>query len=196
MDNFLKILYIGIVSVVLCLCMIFLGNHFIENYTKSMSTISDTKPLPIVIADNSVQDVDKKEYECVVQALFHEARGEGEEGILAVASVIYNRVKSRSYPNSFCGVIHQPKQFSYVHERLNAGLTLDAKPKASEIEVFEFIKQTAQKVVTNEFEPVVPHGTLWYAHQRINNYWTKTKVKVAHIGNHVFYVKPQKKGNS
>ena len=43
-----------------------------------------------------------------------EAGGESYEGQLAVASVVVNRVKSGSFPNSISGVIYQGGQFSPV----------------------------------------------------------------------------------
>ena len=43
-----------------------------------------------------------------------EAGGEGYEGQWAVASVVINRVKSGSFPNTVSGVIYQGGQFSPV----------------------------------------------------------------------------------
>ena len=43
-----------------------------------------------------------------------EAGGESYEGQLAVASVVVNRVKSGSFPNTISGVIYQGGQFSPV----------------------------------------------------------------------------------
>ena len=53
-----------------------------------------------------------KEFRCLTNTLYAEARGEPEEGIRAVMSVIYNRKKAKGYPSTFCGVILQDKQFS------------------------------------------------------------------------------------
>lgn len=50
---------------------------------------------------------------CIMEALWYEARGEPALGILAVASVIENRKNHEYYPDTYCGVIHQHKQFSY-----------------------------------------------------------------------------------
>lgn len=51
---------------------------------------------------------------CIVQALWHEARGEKLAGLLAVASVIENRKNSSRYPADYCSVIWQDKQFSFT----------------------------------------------------------------------------------
>jgi len=52
-----------------------------------------------------------KEIHCLADAIYHEARGEGIEGMSAVASVIMNRVKDRRWPNSVCKVVYQKGQF-------------------------------------------------------------------------------------
>src|SRR5687767_5993723 len=54
---------------------------------------------------------------CMAVAVYHEARGESLEGQLAVARVIMNRAASGKYPPSWCGVVKQPWQFSFVNPR-------------------------------------------------------------------------------
>ena len=57
---------------------------------------------------------------CLSLALYHEARGEPLEGQIAVAMTIVNRVASRAYPDSVCGVVfqnmrrHNACQFSFA----------------------------------------------------------------------------------
>ncbi len=48
-----------------------------------------------------------EEWHCLAEALYFEARGESVKGQFAVAEVILNRVASRRFPNSVCGVVHQ-----------------------------------------------------------------------------------------
>jgi spore germination cell wall hydrolase CwlJ-like protein len=55
--------------------------------------------------------------ECLATAMYHEARGESSHGIKAVAFVIYNRVKSNLFPSSFCEVVLQKSQFSFVSDK-------------------------------------------------------------------------------
>jgi hypothetical protein len=44
---------------------------------------------------------------CLATAMYFEARGEPEEGQLAVGQVILNRVAHDRYPNTVCGVVYQ-----------------------------------------------------------------------------------------
>lgn len=51
--------------------------------------------------------------------VYAEARGESYRGQVAVASVVLNRVKSSSFPNTVAGVIYQKGAFSVVADRSN-----------------------------------------------------------------------------
>ena len=54
---------------------------------------------------------------CMAVAVYHEARGESLEGQVAVARVIMNRAASGKYPGTWCEVVKQPWQFSFVNPR-------------------------------------------------------------------------------
>jgi hypothetical protein len=60
-----------------------------------------------------------KQWACLAEAIYFEARGEPVEGQFAVAEVILNRVDSPKFPNSICKVVRQGTgrkhacQFSY-----------------------------------------------------------------------------------
>ena len=45
--------------------------------------------------------------DCLAQAIYYEARSEGEDGQRAVAQVVINRVRHPAWPNSVCGVVYQ-----------------------------------------------------------------------------------------
>jgi len=51
---------------------------------------------------------------CLAGAIYFEARGEPLAGQLAVGQVIINRAESGKFPASYCGVVYQPSQFSFV----------------------------------------------------------------------------------
>lgn len=44
---------------------------------------------------------------CLAQAIYFESRGQSPDIMLAVAGVILNRVTSKLFPESVCGVVHQ-----------------------------------------------------------------------------------------
>lgn len=131
----------------------------------------------------------QQERKCLTDALFWEPRCESKECIHAVLSVIHNRLESDKFPSkSYCGVIYQPKQFSYVLERKQYGLGLKPNPKSKkEQEVLHYIEHLADKAVRKEFKPSLPKETLWYTTTKIRPAWSKTKAVHKVIGNHRFY---------
>ena len=128
-----------------------------------------------------------KEFRCLVNTLYAEARGEPEEGIRAVMSVIYNRKKAKGYPSTFCGVILQDKQFS----AFNSDKSLATKPlkpiRELDKEAYRKVSSVAQEAVQGAFKPVLDEGVLHYAHVKIKNKWTKKFERVIVLGNHSFY---------
>lgn len=143
-----------------------------------------------------IQQFKTQEKNCIVTALYHEARGEGELGMKAVANVIDNRYRHPNYPDTYCGVINQYKQFSY---------TIQGKP---DIELIRYSLQdssdrnkkaldTAEKIaddlIEENFNKFLPKNVLHYTTTSVKNYWTKTKKMVAQIGNHKFYADKENK---
>ena len=64
-------------------------------------------PLPASIRSD-------EELKCLATAIYFEARGETEQGQLAVAQVVLNRVKNPAYPNTICGVVYQNKNHRHA----------------------------------------------------------------------------------
>jgi len=50
---------------------------------------------------------------CLTMAIYVEARGEPVESQMAVASVTINRTKEKGRPNTICGVVKQPGQYTW-----------------------------------------------------------------------------------
>ena len=103
---------------------------------------------------------------CMSSAIHHEAGGESRAGKIAVASVVLNRKEDPRFPNTVCGVVKQPRQFSWVGKK---PMTLKQESLAREI-------------LNGEVERTVPTA-LFFTNVRI---WFKRKV-VATIGRHRFY---------
>ncbi len=55
-----------------------------------------------------------REMRCLAGAIYFESRGESLDGQLAVGRVIVERAKSHRFPDSYCGVVFQRSQFSFV----------------------------------------------------------------------------------
>lgn len=133
-----------------------------------------------------VSEYHNKEFRCLVNTLYAEARSEPEEGIRAVMSVIYNRKKAKGYPNTFCGVILQDKQFS----AFNSDKSLATKPlkpiRELDKEAYRKVSSVAQEAVQGAFKPVLDEDVLHYAKTSVRNHWTKRMKVVKVVSSHKF----------
>ncbi len=118
----------------------------------------------------SMQNVTAKETECLATAIYHEANAESVKGQIAVANVIMNRVESKDFPNSVCGVISQKGQFSWYSK---------TKHKYSDKTL-----AIARKMLNNRQDNT--NGALFF-HSGKNPYWTRKMKFVTKIGGHKFY---------
>ena len=74
---------------------------------------ASARSLEALIADTDVSGLDEQLH-CLAGAIYFEARGEPLEGQLAVAQVVVNRAESGRFPATYCGVVKQAGQFSFV----------------------------------------------------------------------------------
>lgn len=52
------------------------------------------------------------ERECLVRAMYFESQRSSRDGLMAVGTVVMNRVESNRFPNTICGVVGQHRQFA------------------------------------------------------------------------------------
>ena len=113
-----------------------------------------------------------QEIRCMELNLHYEARGEGFQGLLAVANVTKNRVKSKLFPNTYCGVVSQPRQFSWY-------------PFRKDIPVADHIRKLAmQFVLHTKVHGDNTGGALFFHRSDLDPFDRRV---VAKIGNHIFY---------
>ena len=119
------------------------------------------------------------EANCIAVAVYHEARGESLEGQLAVAKVIMNRAASGRYPASWCGVVKQKAQFSFVR----AGHLPSVDQGSS---AWHKALGVTRLAVANAVESV-PSDCLWYHADYVAPSWGRRLTRVEKIGAHIFY---------
>jgi N-acetylmuramoyl-L-alanine amidase len=145
----------------------------------SMKTLP---PLPInKMKFNSSQ---KKELECLAKNMYHEAKGEGGLGWLAVGMVTINRAQSNRYPNKICDVVYQNNgkvyQFSWAGTKKKL-----TKPKK---ELYNEIYQLAVLIfLHHQHMHDVTDNALFFHADYVDPYWNKKMKKTAKIGRHIFY---------
>lgn len=118
-----------------------------------------------------------RELNCLASAIYHEAKSETLNGQLAVGRVIVARSKSGRFPDSYCGVVFQPSQFSFVR-----GNSLPAVPKASR----QWKNAVAVAQIAHEGSWRSPvEGALYFHAAFVSPGWRLTRM--ARVDNHVFY---------
>jgi hypothetical protein len=118
----------------------------------------------------------EKQLDVLVKTVLGEARGEGIQGMEAVAQVIRNRAMA---------VALQPKQFSAWNAGEGGNNPQQFKPGTQQ---YETAKQAIQRVFSGEaVDPT--NGALFYHTPQVNPGWSKdvNKYGTTQIGNHIFY---------
>lgn len=120
-----------------------------------------------------------EELHCLAGAVYFEARGEGLAGQLAVAQVIINRSEDKRFPGSYCGVVAQPGQFSFMRGRqmpqVRSGTAAWTRAVA--------IAQIAHKGM---WESEVGNAVFFHA-RYVRPSWSMRKTRLAQIDTHIFY---------
>ena len=113
--------------------------------------------------------------------MYHEARGEGRLGMLAVGWVVLNRMADKSYPDTVAGVIYQGCQFSWVCDgRSDRPRDGNAWRRALEVAA-ELLSRSV---------PDPTGGAMWYHASWLRNPSFGSDVaRAARIGRHIFYTR-------
>jgi len=127
---------------------------------------------------------------CLTQAIYHEARGESEQGQWAVANVIINRAMSHKFPTTLCGVVFQNADQGY--HRCQFTFACDGRSDLG-TERAAWNRATKMAAVAyGEFKQgdrpgVIPDSALYYHTVSVNPGWSDKFKRVATIGAHEFY---------
>ena len=120
-----------------------------------------------------------EELHCLAGAVYFESRGEPLDGQLAVAQVIVNRAEDRRFPSSYCGVVFQRSQFSFVKggsmPRIRTGSGAWKRAKA--------IARIAHRGLWDSRAS----DALYFHANYVRPKWSRRKVALATIDTHVFY---------
>ena len=137
-----------------------------------------TADLATLVADLRGSDAGNRELECLAVGVYFESKSEPLAGQLAVGQVIANRAKSGGrFPPSYCGVLFQRGQFSFIH-----GRSLPSVPHSSRQ------WQTAvaiAKIVDQDLKDSEVGNALVFHARYVSPGWRMKRV--AAIGNHIFY---------
>ena len=120
---------------------------------------------------------------CLALAVYFEARGEPAAGLLAVAHVIQNRVRSGRYPDSFCEVVTEARSVG-LH-RCQFSFFCDGKREA----IDDDVAWLASRVIAEASLHVndITEGATHYHSTSVDPAWASSMTVTIKIGDHIFY---------
>ena len=118
-------------------------------------------------------EFNEKEISCLSLNAYHEARSEGEKGMLGTIFVVLNRTKDSRFPSTPCKVIAQKNQFVWYGK----GKTI------KEPEMYDKAKQLVHEVLGGKHKDVTCGAIYFNAHHKS----PKNSKFTVRIGNHSFF---------
>jgi spore germination cell wall hydrolase CwlJ-like protein len=118
-----------------------------------------------------------RELNCLAGAIYFESKSEPLLGQLAVGRVIVARSRSGRFPNSYCGVVYQPSQFSFVRGGGMPPISKGSQDWKEAVAIAQIAHEGSWK------SPV--EGALFFHAARVSPGWRLARV--GKLGNHVFY---------
>lgn len=125
-----------------------------------------------------------RQWRCLTEALYFEARGETVEGQYAVAEVILNRVDNANYPGSICEVVNQGTgrryacQFTYTCDGIPEVVTDDR--------AWHRLGNIA-RIMMDGAPRDLTRGATHYHADWVSPNWARVYPRTARYGQHIFY---------
>lgn len=129
---------------------------------------------------------DEQAVRCMARNLYHEARSEDRENMIAVGWVVLNRVEHEDFPETVCEVIHEggespPCEWSWW---------CDGESDEPENSAAWVRAERAAQELLGDPPPDPTDGALWFHHVSIEPPgWTQHLRRTVRIGEHVFHRK-------
>ena len=132
------------------------------------------------------------DFDCLVEALYHEARSESLLGMLSVANVILTRKESSTFPNTICKVVHQGKYWkgNPIKDKCHFSYWCDGRPErftdmAGLIKSINVAEMSLKGIQVRQTV-----GSTHYHASYITPRWASNPhfKSLGQLGNHIFYI--------
>ena len=141
------------------------------------SEIDRDADLATMVAQLSSSDPGDRQLECLAAGIYFESKSEPLAGQLAVGDVIANRAESGRFADTYCGVLFQRGQFSFVRGHSWPHINKQGRQWKTAVAI--------AKIVDQDLKDSAAEGALFFHARRVHPGWHKKRV--ASIGNHVFF---------
>jgi spore germination cell wall hydrolase CwlJ-like protein len=130
------------------------------------------------LVDAQPQDADlSREMKCLAGAIYFESKGETLAGQLAVGRVVVARSTSGRFPGSYCGVVYQPSQFSFIRGRAMPAINTGSRGWHEAVAIAQIADAGSFKSSSE--------GALFFHAARVAPHWRMTRL--ARVDDHIFY---------
>ena len=133
--------------------------------------------LDAMVSDHDMPAAIDSELRCLATAVYFESKSEPLKGQLAVAHVVRARAASGKFPRTLCGVVKQPRQFSFVR-----GGQLPSVPTGTRD--WREAVAVAEIALADAVASPVP-GALFFHATHVSPGWKRARV--GQVQNHIFY---------
>lgn len=118
-----------------------------------------------------------RELNCLAGAIYFESKSEPLLGQLAVGRVVVDRSRSGRFPNSYCGVVFQPSQFSFIRGGAMPSVNKNSRDWQEAVAIAQIAHEGTWR------SPV--EGSLYFHAAHVSPGWRLARA--GKVGNHVFY---------
>jgi hypothetical protein len=125
-----------------------------------------------------------KQWACLKEALYFEARGETVRGMFGVSEVILNRVDDPRYPDTVCGVVNQGTGAKF---RCQFTYTCDGRPENMNDDKAKALVGKVARLMLDGTSRGLTKGATHYHTKSVNPKWAKVFPRTTTIGYHHFY---------
>lgn len=131
-----------------------------------------------MVAQLRTTETGNHQLDCLATGIYFESKSEPLAGQLAVGKVIANRTKSGGrFPDTYCGVLFQRGQFSFVHGHSLPMVSHASKQWQTAVAVAKIVDQNLKESEAGD--------ALFFHARYVTAAWHAKRV--ASIGNHIFY---------
>jgi spore germination cell wall hydrolase CwlJ-like protein len=140
--------------------------------------VDPSMDLASMVSELRGPEAGSRELECLATGVYFESKSEPLKGQLAVAQVIANRANSGGrFPSTYCGVLFQRGQFSFVHGRKLPYVSHSSRQWQTAVAI--------AKIVDQGLKDSVVGNALFFHARYVSPGWHLKRV--ASIGNHIFF---------
>lgn len=126
-----------------------------------------------------------RQFQCLAEGIYFEARGEPRPGQVAVAQVIMNRVNHDEFPDTICGVVYQNQHW---RNRCQFSFACDGVPeRITERTAWAMAEDVTRQVLEGrDLIQTITESTHYHANY-VRPRWAPRMIRLDRIGLHIFY---------